>query len=72
MSDIGLSILASSHNWWCDGTFKSSPTIFYQHNIIHGKYKDAEIENLKLPCVHGELDIMDFLMTIKNFIADFD
>ena len=35
---IGLTVLAKSYKWWCDGTFKSSPHLYYQHYIIHGKY----------------------------------
>ena len=27
---IGLTILSHSEIWFCDGTFKSSPTLFYQ------------------------------------------
>jgi len=33
----GLNILAKSEKWWSDGTLKSSPQLFYQHYIIHGK-----------------------------------
>jgi hypothetical protein len=39
-SFIGLSILCNSEKWWCDGTFKTAPKFFYQHYIIHGKYKN--------------------------------
>ena len=37
-SVIGLNILSKSEKWWCDGTFKSSPNLYYQHYIIHGRY----------------------------------
>ena len=38
-SFIGLTILYMSEKWWCDGTFKTAPKYYYQHYIIHGKYK---------------------------------
>ena len=37
---IGLTILSQSEKWWCDGTFKTAPKFYYQHYIIHGKYKN--------------------------------
>ena len=39
-SFIGLSILCHSEKWWCDGTFRTAPKFYYQHYIIHGKYKN--------------------------------
>ena len=38
---IGLTILSQSEKWWCDGTFKTAPKFYYQHYIIHGKYKNS-------------------------------
>ena len=38
---IGLTILADSKKWWCDGSFKTSPKFYYQHYIIHGKFKSS-------------------------------
>lgn len=35
-----LIILASSKEWYCNGTFKSAPAHFYQHYIIHGLHKN--------------------------------
>ena len=31
-----IEALQASNNWYCDGTFKASPKIFYQLFIIHG------------------------------------
>jgi hypothetical protein len=39
-SFIGLTILSESEKWWVDGTFKTAPKFYYQHYIIHGKYKN--------------------------------
>lgn len=34
--------------------------------------KDANIKLLKLKYMSGELEMMDFLMEVKQFIKDFD
>ena len=64
ISLIGHNILAESLKWWCDGTFKTSPRFYFQHYIIHGKYKDA----WPLPGVFAFLsgksyDIYNFFLT---------
>ena len=40
-SKNGLEILAKSKRWHSDGTFKSSPDMFYQHYLLHGYYKSV-------------------------------
>ena len=46
------------HQWWCDGTFKSSPKFYYQHYLIHGKYNDS----WALPAVFSFLSGKSFEM----------
>ena len=43
----GLEILARAENWYCDGTFKASPSLFEQLFIIHGQFRE-----LILPLVY--------------------
>lgn len=45
-----LSILSKSNNWFCDGTFKIVPELFFQLYSIH-----AEFEGLVIPCVYALL-----------------
>ena len=45
-----LSILSKSNNWFCDGTFKVVPELFFQLYSIH-----AEFEGLVIPCVYALL-----------------
>ena len=41
VSLIGIQIFTESSKWWSDGTFKISPKFYYQHYLIHGKYKNC-------------------------------
>ena len=34
--------------------------------------KDVKIESFKIRYVHGEIEVMDFLMSMISFVADFD
>jgi len=36
------------------------------------KLKDAQIHILKKDYEHGEIDVMDYLIKISEFIADYD
>ena len=45
-----MRLLAHSDNWFCDGTFKVCPDIFYQLYTIH-----AQVNGRVLPCVYGLL-----------------
>ena len=45
-----LRLLADQNNWFCDGTFKVCPDIFYQVYTVH-----AEVNGRLLPCVYGLL-----------------
>ncbi|QQP38549.1 Uncharacterized protein FKW44_019154 [Caligus rogercresseyi] len=49
-TDHCLNLLESSQNWFCDGTFKVVPTIFFQLFTIHAKVRDFVI-----PCVYALL-----------------
>ena len=42
-----LTILRKSNNWYCDGTFKVVPEVFFQLYTIHG-----DLGGLTLPCVY--------------------
>ena len=67
---IGLTILADSKKWWCDGTFKTSPKFYYQHYIIHGKFKNS----WPLPAVFSFLsgktfELYNIMLTQLKFSA---
>ncbi|KAF0985453.1 hypothetical protein HZS_6942 [Henneguya salminicola] len=36
-------MLSANRNWYCDGTFKSTPNLFYQLYTIHVLYKTTSI-----------------------------
>ena len=42
-----LTILSKSNNWYCDGTFKVVPEVFFQLYTIHG-----DLGGLTLTCVY--------------------
>jgi hypothetical protein len=45
-SDTALTDLTYAKNWAGDGTFKSSPTIFYQLYIIHVQHNEISVPRL--------------------------
>ena len=49
-SESALDFLANSSEWYCDGTFKVVPEIFYQLYTVHGEH-DGRI----FPCVFALL-----------------
>jgi hypothetical protein len=49
-SQMCLRLLAGSDNWFCDGTFKVCPDVFYQLYTIH-----ALVNGRVFPCVYGLL-----------------
>ena len=49
-SDQGLELLSNSEHWFCDGTFKVCPEIFYQVYTIH-----ALVNGRVLPCLFALL-----------------
>ena len=59
---IGLTILADSKKWWCDGTFKTSPKFYYQHYIIHGKFKNSLPLTAVLSFISGKIIELYYIM----------
>ena len=49
-SDNGLQLLRDSEDWFCDGTFKVCPEIFFQFYTVHARSNGRVI-----PCVFGLL-----------------
>ena len=67
---IGLTILADSKKWWCDGTFKTYPKFYYQHYIIQGKFKNSR----SLPDVFSFLsgktfELYNIMLTQLKFLS---
>ena len=64
-SEDDLRYLAKQNHWYCDGTFYTSPSIFYEIYSIH-----AYDEGLSTPCVFGlladkfETTYQDFFMIL--------
>ena len=50
MSDQGLELLSNLQHWFCDGTFKVCPEIFYQVYTIH-----TLVNGRVLPCLFALL-----------------
>ena len=46
-TDMNLTFSKNSEHWFCDGTFKVTPDLFYQLYTIH-----ALSENYVIPCVY--------------------
>ena len=46
-----LRVLQDSERWYCDGTFSTSPNVFYQIYTIHGEVSLAK--TYKIPMVHA-------------------
>ena len=54
-STTTLKALASSEKWHGDGTFKTSPKLFYQNYILFARYNKFRV----LPCVYAFLTSKD-------------
>ena len=63
-----LNILAESSSWYLDGTFKSSPKLFYQILIIHAELPSlTDDRSWCLPTVYILLTNKDSAMYLEAF-----